>query len=71
MIKENTQLNFTTLEDELKMDIKELIYQSLDILEEKGNVDIQISVIGNDHDFEIKKELQGSDYEYYVLKVIE
>ena len=71
MIKKNTQLNFITLEDELKMDIKELIYQSLDILEEKGNVDIQISVIGNNHDFEIKTELPGSDYEYYVLKVTE
>ena len=53
------------------MDIKELIYQSLDILEEKGNVDIQVSVLGDNHDFEIKTELPGSDYEYYVLKVIE
>lgn len=53
------------------MDIKELIYQSLEILEEKGNVDINVELFGMEHDFEIVKNFPQTDFEKYVLKVIE
>ena len=51
------------------MDAKELIAQLVDIVEEKGNVDIQAQVLGNEHDFEFKKVCPGTNFEYYVLEV--
>ena len=51
------------------MDAKELIAQLVDIVEEKGNVDIQAQVLGNTHDIEFTKLYPGTDFEEYVLEV--
>ncbi|WP_052255816.1 hypothetical protein [Salinicoccus sp. YB14-2] len=59
------------MKEVVEMDIKELIYQSLEILEEQGNVDINVELLGMEHDFEIVKNFPQTDFEKYVLKVIE
>lgn len=52
------------------MEIKELMAQLTDILEEKGNTEIGVTIYGNEHDIRVVKLYPGTNIEKYTLEVV-